>query len=98
MRVLGRRWLTAVVSLGLALLLSGTGLVAGSFVDTETSLASSFQAWTSTAWVQTTQADFGPGLFQCGLILAAPLGMWDWRGPVALLPFRAVLPASGGMG
>ena len=60
--MLGRRWLIAVVSLGLALLISGTGLAAGSFVDTETSLASSFQAWTSTAWVQTTQADFEAGV------------------------------------
>lgn len=62
MRVLGRRWLTAVVSLGLALLLSGTGLVAGSFLDSETSVANAFQAWTSTQWLQTTQADFEAGV------------------------------------
>jgi outer membrane protein assembly factor BamB len=58
----GRRWLIAVVSLGLFLLIGGTGLVAGSLVDSETSLANAFQAWTSTQWLQTTQADFEAGV------------------------------------
>jgi len=60
--MLGIRWIVAVASLGLALLISGTGLVAGSFVDSETSLANAFQAWTSSQWLQTTQVDFEAGI------------------------------------
>ena len=58
----GRFWPIAVVSLCLLLLAGGIGQVAGSFTDSETSLGNSFQAWTSTLWLQTTQADFEAGI------------------------------------
>jgi len=58
----GRFWPIAVVSLCLLLLAGVIGEVAGSLTDSETSLGNSFQAWTSTAWLQTTQADFEAGL------------------------------------
>jgi outer membrane protein assembly factor BamB len=58
----GTRWLIVVFTLGLALLAGGIGEVAGSFADSETSLANSLRAWTSTAWAQTTQADFEVGI------------------------------------
>ncbi|MBN2098282.1 MAG: PQQ-like beta-propeller repeat protein [Dehalococcoidia bacterium] len=56
------RWLVVVFTLGLALFAGGIGEVAGSFTDSESSLANSFQAWTSTQWVQTTRADFEAGI------------------------------------
>jgi hypothetical protein len=58
----GTRWLIAVFTLGLALLAGGIGEVASSLADSETSLANTLQAWTSTAWVQTIQADFEAGI------------------------------------
>lgn len=51
-----------MVSLCLLLLAGGIGEVAGSFGDTETSSANVFRAWISTAWLQTTQADFEAGI------------------------------------
>jgi outer membrane protein assembly factor BamB len=56
------RWLIVAFTLGLALLAGGIGDVAGSFTDSETWLANSFQAWTSTQWLQTTLADFEAGI------------------------------------
>jgi hypothetical protein len=58
----GKRLLVVVVSLGLMLLAAGTGVAEGWFVDQESSAGNTFDAWTSTAWVQTTQADFEAGV------------------------------------
>ena len=58
----GRLWPIAVVCLCVLLLAGGIGEVAGSFTDLETSLGNTFQAWTSTLWAQTTQADFEAGV------------------------------------
>jgi outer membrane protein assembly factor BamB len=58
----GTRWLIVAFTLGMALLAGGIVEVAGSFTDSETSSANRFQAWTSTQWLQTTQADFEAGI------------------------------------
>ncbi len=58
----GTRWLIVAFTLGLALLMNTTGLAAGSFVDPDVSLANAFRAWTSTQWLQTTQAEFEAGI------------------------------------
>lgn len=58
----GIRSLMVLFTIGLALLAGGIGGVAGSFTDSEDSLANSFLAWTSTQWLQTTQADFEAGI------------------------------------
>jgi len=55
-------WPIAVVTLCLLLLAGAIGQVAGSFTDSETSVGNSFEAWTSTLWLQTTQADFEAGI------------------------------------
>ena len=56
----GKLLFTVIASLGLALLAGNTALAAG-FLDQETSIGNTFQAWTSTPWVQTTQPDFEAG-------------------------------------
>jgi hypothetical protein len=58
----GMRMLAAVFTLGLVLLAGGIGEVASSLTDSETSLDNTLRAWTSTPWVQTTQADFEAGV------------------------------------
>lgn len=58
----GARWLIAAFTLGLALLAVGIGEVASSFTDLETSWGNGFRAWTSTPWIQTTQAEFEAGI------------------------------------
>ena len=62
MGILRRLWPIAVVCLCLLVLAGGIGGVAGSFGDSETSVANSFTAWSSTLWLQTTQADFEAGI------------------------------------
>ena len=57
----GKRLLTLVVSLGLILLTASIGVTEGWFVDQESSVGNTFDVWTSTAWVQTTQVDFEAG-------------------------------------
>ena len=58
----GKFWPIAVVTLCLLLLAGVIGQVAGSFTDSETSVGNSFEAWTSTLWLQTTRADFEAGI------------------------------------
>ena len=58
----GKFWPIAVVTFCLLLLAGVIGQVAGSFTDSETSVGNSFEAWTSTLWLQTTQADFEAGI------------------------------------
>jgi len=58
----GKLRLILVVSLGVVLLASGTGATRSSFVDPGSSTGNAFQAWASTPWVQTTQADFEAGV------------------------------------
>ena len=58
----GTRWLIVVFTISLALLAGGIGEAAGSFTDSEASIASGFQAWTSALWRQTTLADFEGGV------------------------------------
>jgi len=58
----GKLRLISVVSLGVVLLASGTGVTRSSFVDPGSSTGNAFQAWASTPWVQTTQADFEAGV------------------------------------
>ena len=56
--------LWAVLILGLMVLLLASSLhtTTSYFVDSETSAGNNFQAWTSTQWVQTTQAHFEAGV------------------------------------
>ncbi len=54
--------LISVVSLGVVLLASGTGVTRSSFIDPGSSAGNAFQAWASTPWVQTSQADFEAGV------------------------------------
>ena len=58
----GKKWLILSVSLAVVFLASSTGVTRGSFVDLENSVGNTFQAWTSTEWVQTTQAEFNVGV------------------------------------
>jgi len=58
----GKVWLIFMLSLAVVLLASGTGVTESSFVDLEGSAGNTFQAWTSTGWVQTTQAHFNAGV------------------------------------
>jgi hypothetical protein len=58
----GKKWLILLVSLAVALLVSGVGVTSSSFVDLETSNGNTLQAWASTQWVQTTQSDFEAGV------------------------------------
>ena len=57
-----KKWLIWLVSLALVLLASNVGITRSSFVDHENSTGNSFQAWTSTQWVQTTDEDFNNGV------------------------------------
>jgi hypothetical protein len=56
------KWLILVASLGVILLSSSVGITTGFFVDRENSTGNSLQAWASTQWTQTTQADFNSGI------------------------------------
>jgi len=58
----GKKWLILVIALGIVLLASSVGVTRGSFVDPESSTGNGFEAWTSTQWVQNTQADFEAGV------------------------------------
>jgi len=56
------RLLVLLASLVVLLLASNIGITSGSLLDTETSSGNTFQAWTSSQWVQTTQAQFEAGV------------------------------------
>lgn len=58
----GKKWLILLSSLAVILLASGVGVTRSTLVDLETSTGNTFQAWTSTEWVQTTQGDFEAGV------------------------------------
>ena len=58
----GKKWFILLVSLAVVLLASGTGVTRSSFINPETSSGNTFQAWASTPWVQTTQANFEAGV------------------------------------
>ncbi len=58
----GKKWLVVLISLAVVLLASSVGITRSSFVDLESSTGNTFQAWNSTAWVQTSQADFENGV------------------------------------
>jgi len=60
--VKGKKWLILAMALGVVLLASGIGVTQSSFVDPESSTGSTFQAWASTQWVQTTRGDFEAGV------------------------------------
>jgi len=68
----GKLRLILVVSLGVVLLASGTGATRSSFVDPGSSTGNAFQAWASTPWVQTTQADFEAGVLNSVDISSSP--------------------------
>ena len=53
-----KRLLIPMIVLVVVLLAGSVGGTSSSFVDQENSAGNTFQAWTSTQWVQTTQADF----------------------------------------
>jgi len=57
-----KKWLIAVILLGIILVSSDAGVTRGSFVDVETSADNTFTAWVSTLWQQTSQADFEAGI------------------------------------
>jgi hypothetical protein len=56
------RWLILIAGLGVALLSGSIGATGASLVDLETSNSNGFQAWSSSQWLQTTQADFAAGV------------------------------------
>jgi len=58
----GKKWLVLLASLAVVLLASSVGVTRSSFVDLESSIGNSFQAWASTKWVQTTETDFNAGV------------------------------------
>ena len=99
----GRFWPIAVVSLCLLLLAGVIGQVAGSFTDSETSVGSSFQAWTSNLWLQTTQADFEYGVVPTqadtrsshgDVGLARDSGVFAFRGGGTPTFWRYAVPAN----
>jgi hypothetical protein len=55
-------WLILIAGLMIALLSGGIGATWASLADLETSEGNLFQAWASTAWTQTSQADFEAGV------------------------------------
>ncbi len=55
-------WLVITTFVALALLSCGMGITRAYLVDLETSSNNALQAWTSTAWTQTSQADFESGI------------------------------------
>lgn len=57
-----KNWVILPISLALVLLAGGTGVTRNSFLDLEGSSGNSFQAWTSTLWLQTTEDDFNAGV------------------------------------
>ena len=58
----GKKWFILLPSLVIILLASSIGVTRGSFIDLGSSTGNTFQAWASTQWVQTTQADFQAGV------------------------------------
>lgn len=58
----GKKWLILLASLAVVFLASSAGVTRSSFVDLESSAGNTFQAWASTEWVQTSQADFEAGV------------------------------------
>jgi len=67
-----RKLLIPLVMVALALLANGIGGTHGAFSDPETSGGNTFTAWTSTAWIQTTQADFNAGVLSSVNTSASP--------------------------
>jgi hypothetical protein len=57
-----KKWLILVISLAVVLLSSSVGVTRASLVDQETSAGNRFQAWASTVWRQTSQAEFELGV------------------------------------
>jgi hypothetical protein len=68
----GKMWLVLLASLALVLLPSSIEVTRNSFVDLESSSGNTFQAWASTQWVQTTQADFEAGVLDQVDISSSP--------------------------
>jgi len=60
----GKKWFILLASLALVLLASSIGVTRSSFVDLESSTGNTFQAWASSEWVQTTEAEFNAGVLQ----------------------------------
>ena len=58
----GRRWLIVLATLSLVLLANSLGITSSPFVDLEDSSGSTFEAWISTLWTQTTQEEFEAGV------------------------------------
>lgn len=57
-----RSWLVLTAILTLVVIGSSTGVTNGSFLDRERASGNSFQAWSSTLWMQTTKSDFEAGV------------------------------------
>jgi hypothetical protein len=57
----GRRFIILVI-VGLVLLASSSGVTGSFFMDLENSSGNSYQAWSSSVWTQTRQADFNAGV------------------------------------
>jgi hypothetical protein len=55
-------YLAILLSLNIVLLSNNIGYTSGTFYNNETQTASAFQAWLSTKWTQTSQADFEAGV------------------------------------
>ena len=58
----GKQWFILLASMVVVLLASSVGVTRSSFVDLETSIGNTFQAWASSKWVQTSQTDFEAGV------------------------------------
>jgi hypothetical protein len=57
-----KKWLILLPSFIIILLASNVGITRSSFVDLESSTGNTFQAWSSTQWLQTTKAHFDAGV------------------------------------
>ena len=84
----GRRWLIAVVSLGLALLAGGIGEVAAASRTQRPPWPMPSRPGPPRFGCRPRRRTSRPGLFRVRPTPGAVLAMWDWPGTIASLPFR----------
>jgi hypothetical protein len=60
--MISKKWLILLLGLALVLLAGSMGVARSSYTDVESSSGNTFQAWSATQWVQTTQPDFEAGV------------------------------------